>query len=111
MLQGRYINHQALAAIGGTERISMITAFRAKNAFLPDNADICRIREITKHSELYYQWTKYRVGIVQERLKGMLELLEEEHKKGKETDAARVKAFLKEQEVFLGVTGGEIVVQ
>lgn len=36
VMQGRYIEHQALEALGGRERISMVCAFRPKDAMVKD---------------------------------------------------------------------------
>lgn len=109
VLQGRCISHQALAAIGGTERITMITAFRPRDPFVPDDADLVTIRPISDKSELYFQWTKYRIEVLRERLRGMLEVLHDEHDAGKVTDAVRIKDFLKKQEDWLVRTNNEIV--
>lgn len=87
----------------------MITAFRPRDPFVPDDADLKTIRPITNHSELYYQWAKYRVEVLRERLRGMLDALEEQHQEGKSTDAGRIKGFLKEQEEWLQRTNSEIV--
>lgn len=88
----------------------MITAFRPRDPFIPDDADLKNIRPNTDHSELYYQWTKYRAEVLRMRLDGMLQVLEEEHEKGRKTDAARIKAFLTDQEEWLERTNGEIVI-
>ncbi|KAF2138211.1 uncharacterized protein K452DRAFT_277207 [Aplosporella prunicola CBS 121167] len=108
VLQGRYITHQALAAVGGTERITMITAFRPRDAFMPDDSVLTTIRPITNLSELYFQWTEYRIEILQERLRGMLKVLEEQHRAERPTDVKRIKEFLKLQEEWLSITNKEI---
>lgn len=67
------------------------------------------IRPISELSELYYQWAKYRAEVVQERLKAMIETLEENHEVGKQTDVRGIKQFLQQQEEYLAVTNREIV--
>jgi hypothetical protein len=109
ILQGRCINHQALAAYGGAERITSITAFRPKDPLMKDTSVLTTIRPISDHSELYYQWTKYRVEVLQERLKAMLATMERENRAQKPTDKARVKAYLREQEEWLAGTDREII--
>lgn len=109
VLQGRGIRHQALGAVGGSERITMITAFRAKDPFVKDTSVLTTIRPITEPNELYFQWTEYRIQVLQKRLSGMLEGLEEQHQAGKLTDTDRIKRFLAEQAEWLSHTSEEII--
>ncbi|KAF6803992.1 hypothetical protein CSOJ01_10503 [Colletotrichum sojae] len=109
ILQGRYVEHQALAAIGGAERITMITSFRPRDPCVKDDSVLTSIRPISELSELYYQWVKYRAEVVQDRLKAMLETLEENHEVGKQTDVRGIKSFLQQQEEYLAITNREIV--
>ncbi|KAJ0313147.1 hypothetical protein COL5a_003998 [Colletotrichum fioriniae] len=109
ILQGRYVEHQALAAIGGAERITMITSFRPRNPCIKDDSVLTSIRPISEHSELYYQWAKYRVEVVQERLHAFLKTLEEDHVGEKPTDVRKIKEFLAQQQDYIGITDKEIV--
>ncbi|GJC92772.1 hypothetical protein ColKHC_01598 [Colletotrichum higginsianum] len=109
VLQGRYVEHQALAALGGTERITMITSFRPRDPCMKDDSVLTSIRPISEHSELYYQWVKYRVEVVQERMKVMLKDLEERHDAGSRTDIPAVKKLLAQQEEYINTTNREIV--
>jgi hypothetical protein len=108
VLQGRCITHQALAAIGGSERISMVTAFRPRSCFVKDTSVLTTIRPLSNLSEVYFQWTTYRIEVLQERLRIIQGMMQEEYEKGKETDVDRIKSFLKEQEDWLGGTHREI---
>ncbi|KAL0935945.1 uncharacterized protein CTRU02_208160 [Colletotrichum truncatum] len=109
VLQGRYVEHQALAAIGGAERITMITSFRPRDPCIKDDSVLTSIRPISELSELYYQWAKYRAEVVQERLKAMLKTLEENHEAGKQTDVKSIKQFFQQNEEYLAITNKEIV--
>ncbi|ETI24709.1 hypothetical protein G647_04078 [Cladophialophora carrionii CBS 160.54] len=109
VLQGRHITHQALAAVGGAERITMITSFRPRDALVPDSSVLTSIRPISNLSELYFQWTEYRVEVLQARLQIMLDTLREHHRAGNPTDVAKIKDFLKQQEEWLCCTNKEIV--
>ncbi|EXJ60455.1 hypothetical protein A1O7_04608 [Cladophialophora yegresii CBS 114405] len=109
VLQGRHITHQALAAVGGAERITMITSFRPRDPLVPDSSVLTSIRPISDHSELYFQWTEYRVEVLQGRLQIMLDMLREHHRAGNPTDVAKIKEFLKQQEEWLSCTNKEIV--
>ncbi|OAP61756.1 hypothetical protein AYL99_03959 [Fonsecaea erecta] len=111
VLQGRHITHQALAALGGTERITMVTAFRPKDALTPDSSVLTTIRPITNLSDLYFQWTEYRVEVLQERLRVMLDVLREQHHASQPTDAVKIKEFLRQQVDWLSITDREIVPQ
>ncbi|GJC80490.1 hypothetical protein ColLi_03328 [Colletotrichum liriopes] len=109
ILQGRYVEHQALAAIGGAERITMITSFRPRDPCKKDDSVLTSIRPISEHSELYYQWIRYRFEVLQERLKAMLKTLKEDHDAGKQTNVKKIKYFLAQQEDYMAVTNREIV--
>ncbi|KAF7547515.1 hypothetical protein G7Z17_g7678 [Cylindrodendrum hubeiense] len=109
ILQGRYVQHQALAALGGKERITMITSFRPRDPLIKDDSVLTSIRPISDPSELYYQWTKYRMEVLQARLQGMLTEMEDNYRSNKQTDIKRVKEVLGEQEKYLTITNSEIV--
>ena len=109
VMQGRCLNHQALAALGGSERITAVTTFRPRDPLMMDTSVLTTIRPITEHSELYYQWAEYRAEVLQDRLRAMLKVLREQHRAGRTTDKARLKQFLKEQEEWLARTNEEIV--
>ncbi|KAF4781698.1 hypothetical protein HER10_EVM0002191 [Colletotrichum scovillei] len=109
ILQGRYVEHQALAAIGGAERITMITSFRPRNPCVKDDSVLTSIRPISEHSELYYQWAKYRVEVVQERLQAFLRTLVEDHAGDQPTDVSKIKKFLAQQRDYIAITDEEIV--
>ncbi|RDW57452.1 hypothetical protein BP6252_13790 [Coleophoma cylindrospora] len=108
VLQGRCISHQALAALGGAERITMVTAFRPRDALVPDSSVLTTIRPISDPSQLYFQWTEYRVAVLQERLRIMLEALRNEHRANKPTNVQQIKELLQEQENWLASTNSEI---
>ena len=86
----------------------MITAFRPRDPFMSDDSVLTTIRPITNLSELYFQWTEYRIEVLQERLRGMLKVLEEQHRADRPTDVKRIKEFLKLQEEWISITNIEI---
>ncbi|KAM0283253.1 hypothetical protein ACHAQH_002547 [Verticillium albo-atrum] len=69
VLQGRYIEHQALKALGGSERITMVTSFRAKSPFVRDESVLTGVRGISNLSDLYTQYTEYRLEMLEERIR------------------------------------------
>ncbi|KAF2726721.1 hypothetical protein EJ04DRAFT_547558 [Polyplosphaeria fusca] len=109
VLQGRCITHQALAALGGTERITMVTSFRPRDAFVKDTSVLTTIRPLSDLSELYFQWTRYRIEVLQERLRGMQEVMGEEQEGGRGADGEKIRGFLRGVEEWVRGTWGEIV--
>lgn len=76
---------------------------------IKDSSVLTTIRPITNLSDLYFQWTEYRTKVLQERLRRMLEVLQEQHSAGKPTDVKKMKQFLQEQEEWLAITNKEII--
>jgi hypothetical protein len=74
-----------------------------------DNSVLTSIRPITDHSELYYQWSKYRIEVLQERLRSLLTVVEEQYHANMPTDKERLKEFFEQQENWLSTTRREIV--
>ena len=109
MLQGRYIEHQALRALGTTERITMVTSFRPRSPALRDDTVLTTVRAVSNLSELYFQFSEYRLDILEERIRNQLKQLRETRRGPRKWDTKSVKNFLKEQEIFLAQTNREIV--
>jgi len=108
-MQGRYITHQALRALGTQERITMVTSFRPKSPFLADDSVLTTVRGISDLSELYYEYGRYRLEMLEERIRVELKRVREAHAAGKKTDTKAIKQFLDEQERFLKRTNDEMV--
>ena len=108
-MQGRYITHQALRALGAQERITMVTSFRPKNPHFRDDSVLYTTRGISDLSELYYEFGRYRLEMVEERIRNQLKQLDRAHAVGKKTDTKALKQFLEEQEQFLHHTNAEMV--
>ncbi|KAE8377134.1 hypothetical protein BDV26DRAFT_305073 [Aspergillus bertholletiae] len=109
VLQGRYIEHQALKALGGRERISMVTCFRPKDPLVRDETVLVGVRGISDLSQLYTQYTEYRLELLEERLR----LKQKEERRRVEAkrpfDIADIRQFLKEQKAFLESMLEEII--
>ena len=108
-MQGRYIEHQALKALGGLERISMVTAFRPKSPSVKDEIILTGSRYISNWSELYTDYTEYRLEVLDERLRANLK---EERKRvlaNRRFNVADMKSFLTEQKQFLESTIAELI--
>lgn len=108
-MQGRYIEHQALRALGATERITMVTSFRPKSHNIKDDTVLTTVRPISNLSELYYQFSEYRLEILEERIRTQLKALRENESRGRKMNTKALKAFLCEQESFLAHMNKEMV--
>ncbi|PYI35760.1 hypothetical protein BP00DRAFT_412015 [Aspergillus indologenus CBS 114.80] len=109
VMQGRYIEHQALKALGGRERISMVTCFRPRSPFVRDETVLTGVRGISDPSEMYTQYMSYRMEILEERVRARLQT-ERRRELGKRPfDVQEARGFLVEQMQFLEAMLGEIV--
>jgi hypothetical protein len=109
VMQGRYISHQALSAIGATERITMVTSFRPRDPMVRDDSVLAGVLDVSNISELYYQFAEYRMEILEERMRIALKKLRAARGSGQKADAVELKKFLKQQIEFLAWTDREIV--
>lgn len=109
VLQGRYIEHQALKVIGGTERITMVTSFRPKSAFVRDDTVLTTVRSISNLPELYSQYAEYRFEILEERIRAHLRDIRERKRARRGFHTASTKYFIAEQQNFLHSMLREIV--
>lgn len=100
-MQGRYIEHQALKALGGRERISMVTCFRAKSPKVRDETVLTGVRGISPRSELYTQYTEYRLELLEERVRVKSKEERRREQARKPFDTARMTEWLKDQREFI----------
>lgn len=109
ILQGRYITHQALRALGATERITAVTSFRPRSPLLKDDTVLTTVRPISNLSELYSDFAEYRLGIMEERCRKQREELVAQRRAGKKFDTLGHKKFLEESIDFMEHTNHELV--
>lgn len=109
VLQGRYIEHQALRALGTTERITMVTSFRPRSSILPDDTVLTTVRPVSDLSELYFQFSEYRLEMLEERIRGQLKEMRERKRARRPFKTHDLKHFIAEQEKFLAHMNREIV--
>ncbi|KAF4637115.1 hypothetical protein G7Y89_g957 [Cudoniella acicularis] len=93
VLQGRYIDHQALRAFGGQERITMVTSFRPRSPGLRDDTVLTTVRPISNLSDLYGQTIEYQLENAEARIRQMLKNVRDSMKAGA-TDVSSIKSFL-----------------
>lgn len=109
ILQGRYITHQALRALGAQERITSVTSFRPRSPYLKDDTVLTTVRPISELPKLYYEFGEYRLAMLEERLRTQLRVMRDNNGAGKKLDTKSFKKFLDEQQRFLERTNEEIV--
>ena len=109
VMQGRYIEHQALKALGGRERISMVTALRPKSPFVKDEIILTGVRETSDLSELYSQYSMYRLEVLEERIRAHMKKERKREDAKRPFDVDNTKRFLMEQKEFLESMLEEIV--
>ena len=108
-MQGRYIEHQALKALGGRERISMVTSFRPKNPFVRDEIVLTGVRAISTLPELYGQYTQYRLEVLEERIRAYERRVREQERSGKRFNIKETREFVSQQKQFLEAMLVELV--
>ncbi|CZR50692.1 uncharacterized protein PAC_00566 [Phialocephala subalpina] len=93
VLQGRYIDHQALRAFGGQERVTMVTSFRPRSPRIRDDTVLKTVRPISNLSDLYGQAVEYQLENAESRIRQMLKNVRDSMKAGA-TDVQAIKSFL-----------------
>ncbi|KAM5471302.1 hypothetical protein MauCBS54593_003642 [Microsporum audouinii] len=109
VLQGRYIEHRALRALGTTERITMVTSFRPRCPSLKDDTVLTTVRPISDLSELYFQFSEYRLEMLEERIRHQLKEARGARYAGRPFNTQKLKSFLAVQVEFLTHMNREIV--
>lgn len=59
VLQGRYIEHQALRALNSRERITLVTSFRPRTPIIHGDIVLNTVRPVSKLPDLYGQVMEY----------------------------------------------------
>ncbi|KAF2644254.1 hypothetical protein P280DRAFT_392920 [Massarina eburnea CBS 473.64] len=109
VLQGRYIPHQALRALGAQERITSVTSFRPKSAFVKDDSVLRTVRPISDLSALYSGFAEYRLEMLEERIRHERQQLASRRRLGERFNTLEHKEFLDEAIAFSEQTNGELV--
>ncbi|KAI3328857.1 hypothetical protein HD806DRAFT_480924 [Xylariaceae sp. AK1471] len=109
VLQGRYIEHQALRTLGATERITMVTSFRPRNPLVRDDTVLTTVRPISNINELYNQFAEYRLEMLEERIRLQLKEIRDLSAAGRRVPTKKLKDFFEDQEKFLAHMNREMV--
>lgn len=101
------------------ERITIVTSFRPRNPTLLDETTNANIRNCSHLTELYYQWTTYRLDVLaqraqiaadelKKRYEANVRISDPEGKKGlcrvQTVDIAEVEKWVKEQVHYMEQT-------
>lgn len=109
ILQGRYIEHQALRALGMTERITMVTSFRPRSSATKDDTVLTTVRPVSELGDLYHRFAEYRFEMLQDRFQDANRFMRDQKRARRQFDTARLKNFIREQIDFLEHMDKEIV--
>ncbi|KAI9373638.1 hypothetical protein BJX61DRAFT_541595 [Aspergillus egyptiacus] len=101
IMQGRYLEHQALKALGGRERITMVTAFRPRDPLVRDESILVGVRGISDLSELYPQYFEYRMEVLEERVRAIRKAERAREMACRPFDVGEARRWVEEQRGFL----------
>lgn len=87
----------------------MVTSFRPRNCSLPDDTVLTTVRPISNLSELYFQYSEYRMEILEQRIRDQLRALRETQRAGRKLNVTRFKKFLQQQVEFLAHMSKELI--
>jgi len=87
----------------------MVTSFRPRSAHVQDDTVLSTVRSISDLPELYFQYSEYRLEIMEERIRAHLKEIRDRKRAGRVFNTAATKRFIAVQEDFLAVMSREIV--
>lgn len=108
-MQGRYITHQAMRALGAQERITAVTSFRPKSAFIKDDSVLRTVRGVSNLDDLYYEFAHYRLGLLEEQIRHERERLRTSRQAGEHINTVQHKQFLENVSAFADHSNREII--
>ncbi|KAL2832659.1 hypothetical protein BJY01DRAFT_260088 [Aspergillus pseudoustus] len=101
VMQGRYLEHQALKALGGRERISMVTPFRPRDPDVRDETILVGTRGISNLDEMYPDYFAYRLEVLEGRVRSMMKRERERERARRGFDVLKSREWIAEQREFL----------
>ena len=87
----------------------MVTSFRPRSPHVKDDTVLTTVRAISDLPELYFQYTEYRLEMMEERIRSHLKEVRDRKRAGRGFNTVATKKFIAEQEDFLAVMSREIV--
>ncbi|PIA90501.1 hypothetical protein CB0940_11025 [Cercospora beticola] len=102
VMQGAYLPHQATAARGNHERISMVTSWRPKCPLMKDHTMMRGTKNISHLPMLYHQYAEYRMENLEERVRREARSLRKRRALEPEKfDVVRMRTWLEEQRDYI----------
>ena len=86
-----------------------MTSFRPRCPTIRDDTVLTTVRAVSDLPELYFQFSEYRLEILEERIRYQLKILRENKRACKKLNTKFLKKFLRDQEIFLGHMNKELV--
>jgi hypothetical protein len=108
-MQGRYVLHQAMQAMGAQERITSVTSFRPKSPWVKDDTSMRTVRPVSDLSGLYEEFAEYRLEMMEARIRHERLRLAASRKAGETFDTLKHKKFLQGEIEFAERTDEELV--
>lgn len=87
----------------------MVTSFRPRSPAFPDDTVLTTVRPISNLSELYFQFSEYRLEMLEKRIRKQLKQMRDRRGVHRGFDTWGMKRFLAEQEKFLAHMDKEMV--
>ncbi len=87
----------------------MVTSFRPKSAAIKDDTVLTTVRAVSDLSELYFQYSEYRLEMLEERIRRKLKEMQAQKRTHRGFDTCAMKQFVKEQEEFLAKMDQQIL--
>lgn len=87
----------------------MVTSFRPRSAHVRDDTVLSTVRAISDLPELYFQYSEYRLEMMEERIRAHLKEIRVRKHAGRGFNTAATKNFIAAQEEFLAVMSREMV--
>ena len=79
----------------------MVTSFRPRCPSVRDDTVLKTVIPVSDLSKLYFQFSEYRLELLEERIRTQLKRMRETEKRSRKFDVVGVKRFLQEQGDFL----------
>ncbi|KAF2022569.1 hypothetical protein EK21DRAFT_83034, partial [Setomelanomma holmii] len=111
ILQGRHVVHQASRPPGGQERITAVTSWRPRSAFVKDESVLTTVRPVSNINELYVEFVAYRLEIVKERMTRAQTKMRARRQTGYNFDTPGYKAILQDLIHFINLTDQQLIAE
>lgn len=95
--------------MGIQERITAVTSFRPCDPHIRDESVLSTVRGISDINELHFQYSEYRLEMLEARIQDKLKEIRKAHQAGKDFDTSGIKEFLKTALAHISHTDEQLV--